>query len=638
MSAVAVFKRLGIALAALLVLALVAIWALSFLISADSVREQAKAEIRSVTGLEPVFRGRSSVTLFPSGTVTFEDVSLGDGKNSALVAERLVANLRFFPLLIGRVQTADVTLERPTISINVDRSGHSNWAQLLETLGTRRSAKPHMLPNFSAVRIEDGTILVRDVAQGSVERFKHVELSLAWPGISKSFGATGRFDWRDETLDGSLTLADFTAALTGNPTGLKLRVTGPSGKFAFDGSVSTKPTLKVSGTVAADSPSLRQVLVWAGQRPPPGNGFERFALKADTNLVGGTLALSNVNVELDGNRAEGVLTFAFDGRRTLQGTLAADALDLRPYVSAIRFVNTERREWNDGHIALEGMSGFDVDLRLSAATVRLSNATFGRTAVAANLRGGKLVLTVGESQAFNGVLKGAITIASNGDGVNVKSQLQFADVDLDTCLGQLFNLRRLEGKGKLTLAVEGSGDSILDVTRTLNGTASLVGTEGALVGLNVEQLLRRLERRPLSGGAELHTGRTPYQRIAVALQITNGKMTVKDVTIQGAAVRLALGGSASIPARNLDLTGTATLLSTATGDGFELPFVVQGSWDDPIVLPDAQILIRRSGAAAPLLNAVRERLNRDAVRSTVERLTGHSGGPTAPAADATPAK
>jgi AsmA protein len=606
-------------------------------ISADAVREQAKAEIRAVTGLEPVFRGRSSVTLFPSGTVTFDDVSLGDGKTSALVAERLVANLRLFPLLIGRVQTADVTLERPTISINVDRSGHSNWAQLLETLGARRSAKPHMLPSFSAVRIEDGTIMVRDAVRGSAESFRHVELSLAWPGISKSFGATGRFEWRDETLDGSLTLADFTSALTGSPSGLKLRLTGPSGKFAFDGSLSTKPTLKVSGTVAADSPSLRQVLTWAGQRPPPGNGFERFALKADTNLVGGTLALSNVNVELDGNRAEGVLTFAFDGRRTLQGTLAADALDLRPYVSAVRFVNTERHEWNDGHIALEGMSGFDVDLRLSAATVRLSNAALGRTAVAANLRGGKLVLTVGESQAFNGLLKGAITIASHGDGVNVQSQLQFVDVDLDTCLGQLFNLRRLEGKGNLTLAVEGSGDSILDVTRTLNGTASLVGTEGALVGLNVEQLLRRLERRPLSGGAELHTGRTPYQRIAVALLITNGKMTVKDVTIQGSAVRLALGGSASIPARNLDLTGTATLLSTATGDGFELPFVVQGSWDDPIVLPDAQILIRRSGAAAPLLNAVRERLNRDSVRSTIERLTGHAG-PTAPAADATPAK
>jgi AsmA protein len=53
-----------------------------------------------------------------------------------------------------------------------------------------------------------------------------------------------------------------------------------------------------------------------------------------------------------------------------------------------------------------------------------------------------------------------------------------------------------------------------------------------------------------------------------------------------------------------------------------LPFIVQGSWDDPIMLPDPEALIRRSGAAAPLLNAVRERRARDSVRSAIERLTG----------------
>ena len=40
------------------------------------------------------------------------------------------------------------------------------------------------------------------------------------------------------------------------------------------------------------------------------------------------------------------------------------------------------------------------------------------------------------------------------------------------------------------------------------------------------------------------------------------------------------------------------------------------------MLPDAEALIRRSGAAAPLLNAVRERSARESVRSVIERLTG----------------
>ena len=49
----------------------------------------------------------------------------------------------------------------------------------------------------------------------------------------------------------------------------------------------------------------------------------------------------------------------------------------------------------------------------------------------------------------------------------------------------------------LALAIEGAGDSVLALTQTLNGSATMTATQGALVGLNVEQLLRRLELRPL---------------------------------------------------------------------------------------------------------------------------------------------
>jgi AsmA protein len=630
---VTALKWLGLPLAALAFVAASGLTAISMLVSADSAREQAKAEIREATGLDPIFRGPSTVSLFPFGTITFEDVSLGEGRQTALTAQRLTASLRFFPLLIGHVETGEIRLERPTITVNLGDDGRSNWTQLLNSLGHSQLSAGPTPPSFSAIRIDDGKVILRDHVHNIVEQFDRVALSLAWPSISSSFGATGQFQWHEQPIDVSVTLADFTAALAGKTSGLKLRMGGAPGKIAFDGSIGTQPTLKIAGTLVADSPSLRKALTWAGQQPLPGAGFERFALKADASVVGGTIALSGVNIELDKNRAEGVLAFAVDGRRTLQGTLAADSLDLRPYTSAIHFVSNNQREWNDGRVSLDGMSSFDVDLRLSAGNVVLADAKLGRTAVSANLRDGDLSMTIGESQAFGGTIKGTIVLANVMKGIDVKSELHFADVDLDTCLNQLFDIRRLEGKGNIELAVEGKGDSILAVTRTLNGTATLSGSSGALVGLNVEQLLKRLERRPLSAGSELHTGRTPYKNVAISLKIVNGKVAVDDVKIDGPAVRVAVAGSASIPARNLDLTGTAVLLSPNTNTGFELPFVVQGSWDDPVVLPDAQILIRRSGAAAPLLNAVRNRRSHDAVRSTIEKLTGQ---PLPPAAEEAP--
>jgi AsmA protein len=622
------FKRLGLVLAAAFVLGGGALWLAGYLISADAVRQQVVAEIRAVTGLNPVLRGGTKVSLFPSGSVSFDDVVLGDPEHPALSAERLTARLRLFSMLTGSVQISDVSLERPRISVQLNNDGGSNWSGLIETLTKSQQAGAPHIAAFSEMRIENGTIIIRDAHKATIETLRDVEVSLAWPSISKSFGATGRVVWHDEPLDLSVGVSDFPAALAGNRSGVKVRVSSVPLKAAFDGTISTKPTLKVEGTVGADAPSLRSALVWAGLKPMPGGGFGRFSLKAQTNVVAGTINMSGVNVELDGNSAEGVLTFATDGRQALQGTLAADALDLSPYVSTVRLLTANQREWDNARITLDGLSGIDLDLRLSAAKVALQNARLGRTAIAANLRGGHLTVSVGEAQAYGGVIKGSVALGNFESGVDLKSQMLFSDVDLESCLGQLFGLKRLEGKGNISFQLDGIGESVLAVTRTLNGTANLVGTKGALVGLNVEQLLRRLERRPLSGGGEFRNGSTPYERIAVSLKIAQGTATVDDVKLDGAAVKLTLGGTASIPARDLDLKGTASLVSATKTDAqpFELPFIVQGNWDDPIMLPDAEALIRRSGAAAPLLEKLRDRGASNTVRSVIERLTGGNPG------------
>ncbi|HZT25199.1 MAG TPA: AsmA family protein [Pseudolabrys sp.] len=631
-------KRLGLALLAAAAAGTAGLFGATYLISPDTVRAQVLNQIRAVTGLEPTLRGETTVKVVPSGSVSFADVAMGEAGHPALTAERLTARLRFFPLLLGRVEIADLSLEQPKILVDMQANGRSNWSGLIEALARSQKADAPRVAAFSEMRIDDGTITVRDETRNLSETLEDVNLSLAWPSISKSFGATGHFVWHDKPVDMTMTLSDFASALAGNRSGLKLRVAGAPMKTAFEGSISVKPTLKIEGTLAADAASLRDALAWAGQKPLPGGGFGHFSIKAKADMVGDTLGLSNVNVELDGNTAEGVLTLSTDGRQSLQGTLASEKLDLTPYVSTIKLLTANQREWSAGQFALEGLSGTDFDLRLSAGSVILADAKLGRTAIGANLRDSQLTVTIGEAQAYDGLIKGSMSLASSGKGVDVKSQLVFSDVDLDSCLGQLFGLRRLEGKGNITFAVEGTGDSVLGVTRTLNGTATLTGHDGALAGFDVEQLLHRLERRPLSGGGDFRTGRTKYDSLTVALKIDHGQVTVEDMKVAGPAVNLALAGTASIPQREFDLTGTASLVTPVRPGAapFALPFIVQGSWDDPIMLPDAEALIRRSGAAAPLLDAVRDQRARDAARSVIERLTGRSSGGAIPAAEQTP--
>jgi AsmA protein len=611
LSAVLGFKRLALAVGALTLGVFGALAVVSFLIPKDQVREAVKSEIRAATGLDPLLRGDVSVSLFPYGQVTLMDVALGEGSEEPpLQAARLVARLSFLPLLLGRIDIADITLAEPRILVKVDESGRSNWGRLLSSLG--RAVEPEA-PSFSEIRIDRGTVVVRDDYRKIYEYITKADLSLAWPAISRSFAVTGNAHYRGENLEIGVTLANFAAALQGERSTLKVRVAGAPLKFTFDGAIATRPTLKIEGATSADSQSLRRAMVWLGKKPLPGGGFERLSLKAQTNMVGGTIALSQVNLELDGNVAEGVLTFAADGRQTLQGTLAVDHLDLTPYLSTLRLLTAADREWSRTRLDLDGLSTVDLDLRLSAGKVTIGATNLGRTAIATNLRAGKLGITIGESRGFGGVIRGSIGLARSEQGATFASQLQFDGVNLERCIGELFGVKRIEGKGNMTVSLEGTGASVYALTRTLDGEATLTGNKGALTGLNVEKLLQRLERRPLSGLSEFRSGRTPFDTLAVRMKITQGNVTVEDVSFGGPAVRLALTGEASIPARDLDLKGVATLVSaSANAKPFELPFAVQGAWDDPLLLPDAHILIQRSGAAAPLLEALRAR--RDAVR------------------------
>ncbi|HWV55715.1 MAG TPA: AsmA family protein [Pseudorhodoplanes sp.] len=633
LSAVTGFKRLALAVGALVLGVFGALAVVSFLIPTDQVREAVKSEIRAATGLDPLLRGDVSVSLFPYGQVTLADVALGEGPGEPpLQANRIVVRLSFLPLLLGRIDIADITLADPRILVAVDKAGRSNWEGLRTTLD--RAVEPGT-PSFSEIRINNGTLIVRDDYRDIHEYVSHADLSLAWPAISRSFAVTGSARYRGETIEVGVTLANFAAALHGERSVLKLRLAGPPLKFTFDGAMATRPTLKIEGAASADSPSLRRAMVWLGKKPLPGGGFERLSLKAQTNMVGGTIALSQVNLELDGNVAEGVLTFAADGRQTLQGTLAVDALDLTPYLSTVRLLTGPEREWSRSRLDLDGLTTADLDLRLSAGKVTIGSTTLGRTAIATNLRGGKLGVTIGESRSFGGVIRGSIGLASTDQGATFASQLQFDGVNLERCIGDLLGVKRIEGKGSMTLSLEGSGPNVYALTRTLDGEATLTSTKGALTGLNVEQLLRRLERRPLSGGSEFRSGRTPFEELSIKMKIAQGNVTVEDVNLRGSAVRLDIAGEASIPSRDLDLKGVATLVSAnANSKSFELPFAVQGPWDDPLVLPDAQILIQRSGAAAPLLEALRAR--RDAAR-TPPATTPAVQTPEQPATkDATP--
>jgi AsmA protein len=335
-----------------------------------------------------------------------------------------------------------------------------------------------------------------------------------------------------------------------------------------------------------------------------------------------------------------VMTYANNGRQTLQATLAAGALDFTPYVSTFRLLASGAHDWNRQLFDFNSLSSTDIDMRLSAAQVTVGSSKLGRTALGANVRAGALALSIGEAQVYGGIARGSFGVTRADTAADVKAQFQLIDVDLQSCASDLFGITKLTGRGNLNVSLVASGTSPFGLAQSLDGTASLSGHDGAIAGFNVEQLLKRLQRQPLSGGGSFRSGSTPYETLNIAVKFSDGIATAQDVRVEGPATRLTLTGTASVPAREYDLKGVASLVSASAPNAaadFDLPFVVQGPWDDPLIFPDPESLIRRSPASAPLLEAVKDRKTRDAVRSVLERFTGGAKKQAEPDAAAAPA-
>src|ERR1700737_2099744 len=417
-------KLLGMPVAALLGAALIGLIATSWFLNRDALREAVEAQIRAVTGLDLVVKGTIDVSIFPGRHCSFHDVGLkgGGGTDPALRVDVLTANLRLLPLLLRRFEIADVMMLRPLIRVVRDGNGESNWTPFVETIARTMTPGAENQVSFSEIRIQDGLLNYEDATNHVSEVLGDIDLSLAWPSISRSFAATGQFDWRGERVDGSISASDFVAALSGDRSGLKARLASAPLKLAFDGTLANRTSTMMEGSLTVDSVSLRNALRWAGQAPPGSGGFGRFALRARANVVGPSIALTNVNVELDGNVAEGVMTYANNGRQTLQATLAAGALDFTPYVSTFRLLASGARDWNRQLFDLNSLSTTDLDMRLSAAQVTVGSSKLGRTALGANLRGGALALSVGEAQTYGGLARGSFGIARSDTVADVKAE------------------------------------------------------------------------------------------------------------------------------------------------------------------------------------------------------------------------
>jgi AsmA protein len=298
----------------------------------------------------------------------------------------------------------------------------------------------------------------------------------------------------------------------------------------------------------------------------------------------------------------------FDGERPMiTGTLAASDLNLTDLFAPFGQTRTVSGAWSEDVIDLAQVTGSNLDLRLSASTAQIGRLRLDDMAANVLVQPGRIEASIGRAEFNKGTLKGRLSLGVSGDSVEFRSQGTFSDVEVAPFLKAVGEPRWVTGRAQGQFLLEGSGKNPAEVVQNALGRTSITVSNGELVGISLQDALRRVEKRPLQASLNWKSGRTPFKEAAMQIAIKDGRGQVSESHLTASDLTTEVHGYVSLTDRTLDLKAQVTPAASA-GSGHAptaIAFDVNGGWDSIAVTPDARSLIERSGAAKPLFGQER---------------------------------
>lgn len=239
-------------LGGLLVFVLSALFAVPNLVDWNSYRGVFEEEASKVLGREVRVGGSVNLKLLPVPYVRFEKVRIANASGQTgepfVRADSFTMWLSGPALLRGVLEASDIELNKPVLTLAVDKSGGGNWSNI-----RLRSAELPFVPRdvtLRSVKLIDGAVSIYNAASERVAQVKNVNGELSADSLTGPFRFKGSASWSGAAYD----LAFATDAPSSDGSfGLKVSAhsDGSPNAYLLDGRVSdldNKPSFKGAWT------------------------------------------------------------------------------------------------------------------------------------------------------------------------------------------------------------------------------------------------------------------------------------------------------------------------------------------------------------------------------------------------------
>lgn len=557
------------------------------------------------------------LSLTPSAVV--EGLKVGNpdwaGPGSLAEIDRLAANVKLLPLLVGNFIVPRLTVDRPVLNLLRDAEGRGSWESPATT--PRERSEPAELPAIQRFVLNDGQIKF-------IDRKRKLELEATVVAAEEA----NKPAERPFRLDGQGTV-------NGEPFEVKARG-GPlididqNTPYSFDGEIRAGQTqVKVGGTLpepfdlgefeatldfsGADLADLYYLTELALPNTAP------YRLKSKVTRNGKRFRFDDLSGTVGDSDMRGALAVDIrDGRPKVTGELISKRLDLDDLAASLGAppsikegetaseeqkktaakLAAEQRIFPDAKLDVTRVKAMDAAVSFRAEAFNTPQVPLRKVIVNIGLEQGVLTLKPISFEMPHGVISADVRLDSNPKVPDTDIDLRLSKLRLEEFLKKTDGPPALQGSLQGRAQIHGSGDSVRQVASTANGSVTVVVPEGEirqafaeLTGVNVAKGIGLLLKKDKE--------KTTVRCGVAGFKVTDGQLVAESIVVDTDDVLITGSGGIDLDEEKLalDIKGEPKkprLLRLRT------PIELRGTLRKPAIGVKAEKLAGQASAAAAL--------------------------------------
>jgi AsmA protein len=607
-----ILKITGIVVGIVIVLMVALAIALPLIIDPNAYKDDIARAVKTETGRDLTIEGKIGLSVFPwigleLGKTRLANAAGFDKEPFAQIGSAAV-KVELLPLLRKNIVVDTVVLDGLTVNLARDRAGRGNWEDLIkaEAKPAKKPVQPAPAGKVAAVAlfqvngidVRNARVQWRDATSGTDLVVHNIALKTGALAAAKETDFALGFDV--ETGKPVLrTRLDFDGRLMVDPDKqllraprLRLRVGGLEAVAAIDGKqILDAPSFSGTAELKTFNPKELARAFSVDIKTVDAAALTRASLSGSFAATTSNVALSKLSVRLDDSEVKGKASLGLGAKPSYRFDLALDGIDVDRYLPPAAPDKTAKARPAPAAaplaLPIELLRDLDVQGRFKLGKLKAFGIRSADIEIPVVARNGLIDIGPNKASLYEGQYRGHMKLDVRKGAPRYEINEALTAVQLGPLLTDADVFDKFSGVGNVNAKLSARGLDADDVLNTLNGNAGFKLQNGRIKGVNLYKMIQDARAaydlakgKPVVAKPQANE-EMEYAHTSGTLNITNGLVRNRDLTMTGPYLKIAGDGEANLPKRTVDYRLQVTVTEDPKQPGTEVPVQIYGKLTDP---------------------------------------------------------